>query len=143
MVSSGAGMFGEEKFNHFEEWFSTQERGIFPKDFLYFDGNSFHWLYMYEAGLDVPSEFEIIDFPGGLYAAATDIDQQTDMDAMNTEVDRFLRENGFERDKTRPQLGNVITSPAAQAAMGYEQMNYYFPIKIKILDDTASHSGNK
>ena len=124
-------MFGEEKFNHFEEWFSTQERGIFPKDFLYFDGNSFHWLYMYEAGLDVPSEFEIIDFPGGLYAAATDIDQQADMDAMNMEVDRFLRENGFERDKTRPQLGNVITSPAAQAAMGYEQMNYYFPIKIK------------
>ncbi len=34
-------MFGEEKFNHFEEWFSTQKRGIFPKDFLYFDGNSF------------------------------------------------------------------------------------------------------
>lgn len=131
MVSSGTGMFGEEKFNRFDEWFSSQKRGIFPKDFLSFDGSGFHWLYLYEEGLDVPSEFEIIDFPGGLYASATDIDQQTDMEAMNTEVDRFLRENGFERDETRPQLGNVITPPAAHEAMGYEQMNYYFPIKIK------------
>lgn len=87
MVSSGTGMFGEERFNRFDEWFSTQERGIFPKDFLYFDGDGFNWIYMYEAGMYVPSEFEIIDFRGGLYAAATDIDQKTDMDAMNAEVD--------------------------------------------------------
>lgn len=131
MVSSGTGMFGEENFNRFDEWFSSQKRGIFPKDFLYWDGAGFNWLYMYEDGMTVPNEFEIIDFRGGLYAAATDIDQQTDMDAMNAEVDSFLMKNGLERDASRPQLGNVITPPPAREAMGYEQMNYYFPIKVK------------
>jgi hypothetical protein len=31
---------------------------------------------MYEDGMNVPNEFEIIDFQGGLYAIATDIDQK-------------------------------------------------------------------
>lgn len=129
MVSSGKGMFGEEKFNRFEEWFSMQKRGLFPKDFLFGGEDGFTWLYMLEDGMSVPAEFEIIDFHGGLYAVATDIDQKTDMDSMNTEVDKFLNENGFKRDDSRPQLGNIITSPAGNKIMGYDQMDYYFPIK--------------
>ena len=50
-------------------------------------------------------------------------------DLMNIEVDKFLSENGFERDTSRPELGNIITSPLAQEIMGYEQMDYYTPIK--------------
>ncbi len=78
MVSSGTGMFGEGKFNIFDEWLSSQKRGLFPKDFLFWAGEGFVWLYMYEEGMNVPNEFEIIDFQGGLYAVATDIDQKTD-----------------------------------------------------------------
>jgi len=129
MVSSGIGMFGEEKFESFNEWMSAQKRCLFPKDFLFWEGGGFHWIYMYEEGMDVPTEFEIIDFKGGLYAVATGIDQQTDVDLMNAEVDNFLRENGFERDTSRFGLGNIITSPLAQKIMGYEQMDYYTPIK--------------
>ena len=70
-----------------------------------------------------------IDFRGGLCAVATGIDQQTDRYLMNAEVDKFLSENGFERDTSRPELGNIITSPMAQEIMGYEQMDYYTPIK--------------
>lgn len=131
MVSSGKGMFGEEKFNRFEEWFSSQKRGLFPKDFLFGGEDGFTWLYMLEDGMNVPPEFEIVDFKGGLYAVATDIDQKTDTELMNAEVNKFLSENGFERDDLRPQLGNIITSPLAQEIMGYEQMDYYFPIKGK------------
>ena len=131
MVSSGKGMFGEEKFNRFDEWFSQQKRSLFPKDFLYCEGDGFIWLYMYEDNMSVPSEFEIIDFQGGLYAIATDIDQKTDMESMKAEVDKFLSENGFERDESRPQLGNIITSPLVCEIMGYEQMDYYTPIKSK------------
>ena len=129
MVSSGKGMFGEEYFNRFEEWLSLQKRGLFPKDFLFSGEDGFTWLYMLEDSMSVPAEFEIIDFHGGLYAVATDIDQKTDMDSMNTEVDKFLNENGFKRDDSRPQLGNIITSPAVNKIMGYDQMDYYFPIK--------------
>lgn len=131
MVSSGIGMFGEKNFNLFEEWFSAQKRSLFPKDFLYWAGEGFVWLHMFEEGMTVPSELEIIDFQGGLYAAATDIDQKTDKELMNAEMDKFLDENGFERDISRSELGNVITSPLAQEIMGYEQMDYYFPIKAK------------
>lgn len=131
MASSGIGMFGEEKFDRFEEWLSKQKRSLFPKDFLFSEGDGFHWLYMLEDNMDVPAEFKIIDFPGGLYAIATDIDQKTDMELMKAEVDQFLSENGFERDESRPQLGNIITSPLAHEIMGYEQMDYYTPIKGK------------
>ena len=59
MVSSGIGMFGEEKFNRFEEWLSLQKRSLFPKDFLYWDGDGFNWLYIFEDNMSVPAEFEI------------------------------------------------------------------------------------
>ena len=131
MVSSGIGLFGEEKFERFNEWMSAQKRSMFPKDFLFWDNSGFHWLYMYDESLNVPSEFEIIDFQGGLYAVATDIDQQTDNELMKTEVDKFLNENGFERDLSRSELGNIITSPLVQKTLGYEQMDYYTPIKAK------------
>ena len=131
MVSSGIGMFGEGNFNIFEEWFSSQKRDLFPKDFLYCTEEGFVWLYMFEDGMSVPPELEIIDFQGGLYAVATDIDQKTDRELMNTEIDKFLGKNRFERDTSRPELGNIITSPLAREILGYEQMNYYIPVKAK------------
>ncbi len=131
MVASETGMFGDGKLESFDKWFSQQKRCLFPKDFLFWNDSGFRWLYMYEEGMDVPKEFEVIDFKGGLYAVATDIDQQTDMEALNKEVDVFLEKNGFERDMSRKELGNVITSPTAHKIMGYSQMDYYSPIKAK------------
>ena len=32
MVSSRTGMFGEGNFNLFDEWLSSQKRGLFPKN---------------------------------------------------------------------------------------------------------------
>lgn len=131
MVSSGTGMFGEAKLERFSEWMSSQKRGLFPKDFLFGDGNRFQWVYLFEEGMAVPTEFEIVDFKGGFYAVVTGIDQQTDREMMNAEVDRFVCANGFERDTSRPELGNIITSPCAREIMGYEQMDYYIPVKCK------------
>ena len=131
MVSSGIGMFGEEKFDRFNQWLSSQERGLLPKDFLFFENGGFHWVYMYEEGMDVPEEFEIIDFKGGLYAVATDIDQKTDTEQMKIEVALFLKESGFERDDSRPELGNIITTPIIKKTLGYDQMDYYTPIKVR------------
>lgn len=131
MVSSGVGMFGDGKLEAFDKWMSSQKRGMFPKDFLFWDHGGFHWIYLYEEGMAVPEEFDLISFKGGLYAAVTGIDQQTDREAMKQEIDQFLAENGFQRDLSRPELGNIITSPRAKAIMGYEQMDYYTPIKDK------------
>lgn len=129
MVSSGTGMFGQEKFERFGEWFSSLPRSIYPKDFLFFDGDGFCWLYLYDDSLEVPEDFEIIEFEGGFYAVATDIDQQTDVEDMDRQVDDFLVKSGFVRDGSRFRMGNVITSPHASAVLGYNQMDYYAPIK--------------
>jgi len=137
MVSSGIGMFGEEKFTGFANWFSSLPRAMFPKNFLFWDGGEhgvsggFHWIHIYEPGMNVPEGYDIIDFKGGLYAVATDIDQQTDMAALDAERDEFLNANGFEVDSSRQRLGNIITAPRAQEIMGYNQMDYYTPVKVR------------
>ena len=131
MVSSGMGMFGQEKFDRFCEWFTNLPKTIYPNDFLYGNGAEFCWLYLYNEHLDVPEEFEIIDFEGGFYSVTTDIDQQTDMEAMDKEVDCFLEKNGFIRDEKRFIMGNICTSSAAMEILGYAQMDYYIPIKAK------------
>jgi len=134
MVSSGIGMFGEENFNRFHKWFSALSQSIYPKNYLFWDGEymvsgGFHWLHIYDESMTVPPEFDVIDFKGGLYAVATDIDGQTDIAAMEAAVNEFIAETGFERDGGRPDLGNVITMPIAHKVMGYYQMDYYWPVK--------------
>ncbi|MBR5546334.1 MAG: AraC family transcriptional regulator [Clostridia bacterium] len=129
MVSSMVGMFGDPAFDAFIPWLDSQPRSIYPKDYLMCDQKGFRWLYLYEEGMDVPEPFSVIDFKGGLYAVATDIDQQTDKQAMDAEVEAFLVQNGLMRDADRPELGNIITPPEAKAILGYEQMDYYYPIK--------------
>lgn len=136
MVSSGVGMFGDENFNQFMEWHEKQPVGLFPRDFLFWDTSNpekqgFNWLYIYKEGMDVPEDLLIVDFKGGLYAVTTDIDQQTDTEAMYAELEAFLTANGLERDPSRPDLGNVITSPRVKEILGYEQMDYYTPVKAK------------
>ena len=81
--------------------------------------------------MTVPTEFDVIDFTGGLYAVVTGIEQQTNRDLMKAEVEIFINDNGFEYDNSRYELGNIITSPKAKEVMGYEQMDYYTPIKVK------------
>ncbi len=36
MVSSETGMFGDEKLESFENWFSRQKTSLFPKNFFVF-----------------------------------------------------------------------------------------------------------
>ena len=83
MVSSDAGTVGKKAFQKFYQWFSNLPNPLFLQNFLYEDGEERYWLYPYRDGMKVPDEFKLIDFPGGLYFVATDIDQQTNMDAPN------------------------------------------------------------
>ena len=132
MVSSQCGTFGEPALEEFDNWFSSLPRPMFPRDFLWFDESrgGFVWYYMHWEGLEVPDAFDIVDFPGGLYAVACDRDGADNTDVIDA-IMRFIQASGhFAVDATRAQLGNVITPPAAQEAMGYAQMDYYVPIKI-------------
>ena len=83
MVASPVGMFGERALDDFDAWMSAQPRRMFPRDFLTWDESDpahpgFRWYYMYEEGMALPEGAAVVDFPGGMYAVATGIDQQTD-----------------------------------------------------------------
>ena len=131
MVSSQPGMFGDGKLETFMLWMDRQKKGIWPKDFLTDvpGTNQLRWLHLLEEGMDVPEELEVISFKGGLYAVAADRDRGTDYPVFLAEVKAGIAEMGFEMDEGRLQLGNVISPPAAQRAMGYCQMDYYFPVR--------------
>lgn len=124
-------MFGGQNFEKFFQWFGSLPRSIYPKDYLYHNGKGFCWLYLYDETLNPPAEFEIVDFEGGLYSVATDIDQHTNMEEMKTKVEQFLSDNGLERDTSRFEMGNIITSPLAEKILGFHQMDYYTPVKKK------------
>lgn len=136
MAVSPVGMFGDPALDAFCAWMENQPRTMFPRDFLTWDDShpqkpGFRWYYMHESDPDLPEGAETIDFPGGLYAVATGIDQQTDKNVMDAAVQKFLEQNRLELDPVRRELGNIITSPAARAALGYEQMDYYYPVRSK------------
>jgi hypothetical protein len=136
MVSSGCGMFGDGVLERFDAWFSSLPRPLTPHDFLWADESrgGLIWYYIYEEGMRVPEEFELVDFPGGLYAVATGIDGRDSSDVMAAIQEFLLTHPCFEEDFSRTYLGNIPTPPIASAMMGYAQMDYYVPIKL---------SGNK
>lgn len=134
MVASPVGMFGEPALEAFDAWLTKQPRSMFPRDFLTFDDSDpahpgFRWYFLYEDGMVLPEGAVLMDFPGGMYAVATGIDQQTDKEAMDATVAEFLAQNGLETDASRRELGNIITSPAVKVVLGYEQMDYYYPVR--------------
>ena len=134
MVVSQPGVFGEAALDDFNAWMETMPRPMFPKDFITWDDSDpihpwFRWYYQYEDGMTLLEGTEIVDFPGGMYAVATDIDQQTDKAALDAAVAAFIAAHGLERDDTRRELGNIISSPAVSEVLGFEQMDYYYPVR--------------
>lgn len=133
MVSSGVGMFGDDNFDRFDAWLASAKGlpnaapQVFPRDYLTGGPGGFEWLYLYEDGMDTAG-FAVVDFPGGLYAVVTGIDGQSNRAEMAA-LAEFIAAHGLERDPDRAELGNVITSPAAKAALGYEQMDYFVPVR--------------
>ena len=83
------------------------KRGLFPKDFLFWDGSGFHWVYMFEEGMDVPEEFDIIDFLSEFdeYYTNEKFKKQTIEIGLkeNTPLDMFIKNNGEQGEKLRKE----------------------------------------
>jgi DNA-binding transcriptional MerR regulator len=134
MVSSGDFSFAEDNAaNPFFDWFEKQPQiSPYPQDFLGHGSkeNTMRWLFLYHEGMHVPKGLEMIDFIGGLYAVVCDIDEQTPHETWEIR-NVWLAEHGFERDPSRPELGNILANPQ-DTKLGYSQMDYWYPIKQTI-----------
>lgn len=130
MVTSGKGFFGDENFTRFEKLLAMEQKNApYPSDFLTGDEHGMEWLYLYREGMDTLG-MEVVDFPGGLYAVVCGIDAQSNAAEMAA-VAEFMEQHGLVRDDSRPDLGNIIGDARTQAVLGYEQMDYFTPVKKK------------
>ena len=130
MVTSGIGFFGDENFTRFEKMLEEEDgKYPYPQDFLTGNAHGMEWLCLYRDGMDTLG-MNVIDFPGGLYAVVCGIDAQSNAEEMRA-VTEFMETHGLVRDDSRPDMGHIIGSLETQAVLGYEQMDYFTPVKLK------------
>ncbi len=107
----------------------------FPRDFIMAgrEEKALIWFYAIPDDETPECEYEVVDFEGGLYAAAVAIDgNYEDEQQVYGGIKKWVKDSGvFELDE-RPghyDLCNVITPKRAAQALGYEQLEIYVPIK--------------
>ena len=143
MVTSGpADGEPEGNFKRFSDWFSAYDKTradpFYARDFMWASADGmFEWgfaLAEEAAGVDTGG-FDVIDFPGGLYAVAVSVDADgKDHDRVYKSIQDWVRNSGcfaLDENETRRSLGNITSPPCMKERMGYHQMDLYFPIRIK------------
>lgn len=106
-------------------------------DFLCFEDNMNVWIWAVEDWVkeeDV-DPYEIIEFKGGLYAAAMSMDGDDDISGRVYDgIKKWLETSGFELDEQpghRTLCHMVNPTDEINAALGYHQLDIYVPIKVR------------
>jgi len=107
-------------------------------DFLWFEEDMRAvWIWAVEDWVtesDV-KPYELIEFEGGLYAAAMSIDGDDDINGRVYEgIIKWLESSGFELDERpghRTLCHMVNPTDDIKAALGYHQLDIYVPIKVR------------
>ena len=107
-------------------------------DFLWFEEDMRAvWIWAVEDWVmeaDV-EPYEIIEFKGGLYAAAMSVDGDDDINGRVYEgIKKWLETSGFELDERpghRTLCHMVNPTGEIKAALGYHQLDIYVPIKVR------------
>lgn len=111
---------------------------FFARDFMWYDKNTNNciWWYAVEDWVTESDTngFKIIDFEGGIYAAA--ISKQEDFnDGMRVYngINEWINSSeSFDLDEhaERPHLWHVVGSPTSDSALGYRQIEIFVPMKL-------------
>lgn len=135
MVTSGT-----RSIEDFDLWFTevnkTRKDPFFPRDFMWFDkeNNRMVWYYVMPDGLEDTNGYEIVHFPGGLYAAAVAEDENdADGERVYKGILEWIQNSScFELDEGPGHytMFHVITPDAAFQVMGYRQLDIFVPIKV-------------
>ena len=77
--------------------------------------------------------YEIIEYPGGLYAVAVSVDGDGESnDKVRSKTEKWLESTNFVIDGERELMGHMIyVDDEIKEGLGYHQMNLYTPIKLK------------
>ncbi len=128
------------KLEGFNAWFSQIDTSgqFMPRDFLWHDAEAqgMEWWYVHDEGMDTGG-FDVVDFEGGLYAAAISWDGDGgDGECVYAAIREWVHDSGCFALDERPRhrcMFHVITPPAAQGAMGRNQLDIFVPVKWREL----------
>ena len=136
-METGAPFAQGSKLMVFSDWFSKIDASdaFMPRDFLWYDEDApgMEWWYVHSEGMDTAG-FDVVDFDGGLYAAAISVDEhETDGTRVYEGIKAWIAARGFAPDE-RPghrTMFHIPTPPEAKKVMGFNQLDIFVPIKIK------------
>ncbi len=131
---------GDKSLEEFDAWWSRVDQKrkdrFFPRDFMTFDpqSQSLIWFYALPDGVTDTGGFDVVDFPGGLYAVAISKDKDdADGNRVVAGIREWVKSSGVFALDERPghyELFHVITPDEAYEAMGYRQLDIFVPIKV-------------
>ncbi len=138
-VTSGA-MPYDEIFGKFQLWQEAHNDFYKPiifdaPDLLCENNGSLEWIWRIKDEIteaDV-SPYEIIEHPGGLYAAAVSIDGDDESgNKVLKKIEKWIEKTNFVIDDSRTTSVHMIyVDDEIRKGLGYHQLNFYAPIKLK------------
>ena len=138
VVSSGA-ITTPEQFEAFDKWWSAidVERYITPRDFMWYNEkeNYMEWVFAIPDNYRNHGNYQLTDFPGGLYAVTTSKDREEDSALAKEEIHKWVIESGcFELSTEnneitkRYSMAHIITPKIFKEKMGYHLSDHFIPI---------------
>ncbi|MDE7292877.1 MAG: MerR family transcriptional regulator [Oscillospiraceae bacterium] len=138
-VTSGA-MSYDDIFGKFQLWQESHDDFFLPiifdaPDFLCENNGSLEWIWRIKDEIteaDV-TPYEIIEHPGGLYAATVSIDGDDESgDKVMQKIKKWIEKTNFVIDGSRATSVHMIyADDEIRKGLGYHQLNFYAPIKLK------------
>ena len=141
MVKSGL-ITNMEELTEFDNWWSAIDMKdyITPRDFMYSENDEkgkligMRWLFAIPRGFTDTGKYEVIDFPGGLYAVGTVRQDEFD----DKEILQWIKNSQFFEISNngndpyrRYILHNVITPRIFKEKIGYHLNDIFVPIEFK------------
>ncbi len=138
-VTSGA-MSYDDIFGKFQLWQEAHNDLFLPvifdaPDFLCENNGSLEWIWRIKDEIteaDI-SPYEIIEHPGGLYAAAVSIDGDDESgDKVMQKIKKWIEKTNFVIDGSRAaSVHTIYADDEIKKGLGYHQLNFYASIKLK------------
>lgn len=138
VVSSGA-ITNMEEFEAFDKWWSSIDMSqyITPRDFMWYNEKEkyMEWVIAIPNNCNDFGKYQLVDFPGGLYAVATSKDTEEDCNNAEEQIRKWVNESGYfelstkENDTTiRYTMVHVFTPKIFKEKMGYHLSDNFVPI---------------
>lgn len=139
-VTSGIMTFDELFGGDFGPWQEDHNHLFKPvifdaPDFLCGKDGNAEWIWAVKDEVTEADVFpyEIIEYPGGLYAVAVSVDGDGESNnKVRSKTEKWLESTNFVIDSERELMGHMIyVDDEIKEGLGYHQMNLYTPIKLK------------